>query len=79
MHNGDLYHNMLQCYLFVRVLCWAVDEDKWLEHYLVMNKNSVERAKTSLDKYFSLRWVQPDMFQDRDFASPSMNSFFANT
>lgn len=50
-----------------------------MENYLVLNKNSVERAKTNLDEYFSLRWVLPELFQDRDFTSPKQERSFANT
>lgn len=57
----------------------TVNEDNWLKSYLVMNKNSVERAKTALDHYFSLRWVAPEFFQHRNMEDERMDKSFNNT
>uniref|UniRef100_A0A1B6C1N4 CRAL-TRIO domain-containing protein n=2 Tax=Clastoptera arizonana TaxID=38151 RepID=A0A1B6C1N4_9HEMI len=40
--------------------------DKWLENYLVLNKNSLERTKENLDMYFSVRVLFPEVFAFRD-------------
>ncbi|XP_046665223.1 alpha-tocopherol transfer protein-like [Homalodisca vitripennis] len=57
----------------------GVDEDKWLQNYLILNKNSVERAKANLDSYFSIRWIMPEVFQQRDMADREMELAFDNT
>jgi len=43
-----------------------VDLDWWLENYLVMNKNDVDRVKESLPIYFQLKTIIPEVMGDRD-------------
>lgn len=41
-------------------------DEKTLEKFLIHSKNSLERAKSKLDKYYSARATVADMFHDRD-------------
>lgn len=38
----------------------------WLENYLVMNKNDVNRVKENLPTYFQLKTIIPEIMDDRD-------------
>ncbi|XP_050443565.1 uncharacterized protein LOC126847404 [Adelges cooleyi] len=45
----------------------GVDMDWWLENYLIMNKNQLDRVKESLPLYFRLKTILPEiMVSDRD-------------
>lgn len=50
--------------------------DKWLENYLIVNKNSLERAKEGLDCYFSVRVLIPEVFTVRDPLLPAVQKNF---
>lgn len=66
------------CYPVIIPNC-PVNEDQWLMNYLVMNKNRVERAKSALDAYFSLRWTLPEAYSLRDMTTERMVKAFDNT
>ncbi|XP_050546059.1 alpha-tocopherol transfer protein-like [Daktulosphaira vitifoliae] len=59
----------------------GVDTDLWLENYLIMNKNDVERAKENLATYFQLNSHIPEvMVADRDpFSRKEMIQAFETT
>lgn len=40
--------------------------DWWLENYLVMNKNDVERVKDNMPVYFQLKTILPEVMTNRD-------------
>lgn len=40
--------------------------DWWLENYLVMNKNDVERVKDNMPVYFQLKTILPEVMNNRD-------------
>jgi len=44
----------------------GVDLDWWMENYLIMNKNKVERVKTNLPMYFQLKTIIPEVMLIRD-------------
>lgn len=50
-------------YIFVD---YKVELDWWLENYLVMNKNDVNRAKDNLPVYFQLKTILPEIMGNRD-------------
>ncbi|KAK7605021.1 hypothetical protein V9T40_006207 [Parthenolecanium corni] len=54
----------------------GVDEKKWLENYLVLNKNDVERTKKNLDLYFKIRTTLPEGFTNRQAHSADMYQSF---
>lgn len=43
-----------------------VDLDWWMENYLVMNKNDVNRVKDNLPIYFQLINFIPEVLNNRD-------------
>ncbi|XP_065226985.1 alpha-tocopherol transfer protein-like [Planococcus citri] len=43
-----------------------VEDDEWLTNFLLRCKNSLEKAKTRIDEYYSVRTVMPEFFQGRD-------------
>lgn len=51
---------------FFLLFCVLENVDHWLENYIIANKNSLERAKESLDMYFSVRVLVPEVFTQRD-------------
>ncbi|CAH1725149.1 retinol-binding protein pinta-like isoform X2 [Aphis gossypii] len=44
----------------------GVELDWWLENYLVMNKNDVERVKENMPVYFQLKTILPEVMTNRD-------------
>ncbi|CAI6361327.1 unnamed protein product [Macrosiphum euphorbiae] len=44
----------------------GVELDWWMENYLVMNKNEVERVKDNLPVYFQLKTILPEVMTNRD-------------
>ncbi|KAL5236117.1 hypothetical protein ACI65C_003527 [Semiaphis heraclei] len=44
----------------------GVELDWWMENYLVMNKNEVERVKDNMPVYFQLKTILPEVFRNRD-------------
>lgn len=43
-----------------------VELDWWMENYLVMNKNEVDRVKENLAMYFQLKTILPEVMSNRD-------------
>lgn len=43
-----------------------MDLDWWMENYLVMNKNDVDRVKSNLPVYFQLKTILPEVMNHRD-------------
>lgn len=48
------------------MLLLQVDLDWWMENYLVMNKNIVDRVKENLPIYFQLKTILPEVMGNRD-------------
>lgn len=55
---------------------FAEHVDEWLENLLITNKNSLERAKETLDCYFTVRVVIPEVFTVRDPLLPAVQKSF---
>ncbi|XP_073978185.1 retinol-binding protein pinta-like [Rhodnius prolixus] len=53
-----------------------VQVDEWLENYLILCKNSVERAKENLDMYFTSKILVPEVFTHRDPMHQSFKTSF---
>ncbi|XP_046666886.1 retinol-binding protein pinta-like [Homalodisca vitripennis] len=53
-----------------------LDLDKWLEGILLLTKNSVERAKHSIDSYFTARTACPSIFYKRNLQDPELKDSF---
>ncbi|KAG8249916.1 hypothetical protein J6590_009045 [Homalodisca vitripennis] len=49
-------------------------DNETLEKFLIHSKNSLERAKSKLDCYYTARATIPDMFHDRDPLDPSIKN-----
>lgn len=43
-----------------------MDLEWWMENYLVMNKNNVDRVKSNLPVYFQLKTILPEVMNHRD-------------
>lgn len=57
----------------------GVSADKWLENYLILNGNQIGRVKKSMEYYFKIKWVMPEMYEDRDMSSEEMVESFSST
>lgn len=55
------------------------NEDLWLENYLLLNKNNVERTKSNLDTYFKIRTLVPEAFESRHPLAEDMDQSFRAT
>ncbi|BES94750.1 SEC14 [Nesidiocoris tenuis] len=52
--------------------------DLWLENQIIIAKNSLERAKLNIDRYFTARTFVPDVFEGRDMLSDGIRQTFDN-
>jgi hypothetical protein len=43
-----------------------VELEWWMENYLVINKNDVNRVKENLPVYFQLKTILPEVMNNRD-------------
>nr|XP_018897498.1 PREDICTED: alpha-tocopherol transfer protein-like isoform X1 [Bemisia tabaci]XP_018897499.1 PREDICTED: alpha-tocopherol transfer protein-like isoform X2 [Bemisia tabaci] len=57
----------------------GVNEDIWLENYLILNKNRVERACKNLELYFKCRSELSELFTDRDPHADDVQKSFKST
>lgn len=57
----------------------GVNEDDWLENYLILNKNNLAKTKENLEIYFKLKEILPETYQERDATSPIMDKSFRST
>ncbi|XP_075210942.1 alpha-tocopherol transfer protein-like [Lycorma delicatula] len=55
-----------------------INVDTWMENILLMVKNSVTKAKSVIDLYFSSRTIFPSLFSGRDPTEPAMKQSFEN-
>lgn len=56
-----------------------MNEDDWLENYLILNKNNLAKTKENLEIYFKLKEILPETYQERDATSPIMDKSFRST
>lgn len=52
--------------------------DTWLEHQIIIAKNSLERAKLNIDRYFTARTLVPNLFERRDVLDEELSQSFDN-
>ncbi|XP_065226037.1 uncharacterized protein LOC135849496 isoform X2 [Planococcus citri] len=43
-----------------------IEDEEWLTNFLLRCKNSLERTKKALERYYTTRVTMPEVFQDRD-------------
>lgn len=54
----------------------SVQVDDWLETYLILCKNSIERTKEALDLYFTTKVLFPEVFGNRDPLAPAFQQSY---
>ncbi|XP_014244701.1 uncharacterized protein LOC106663953 [Cimex lectularius] len=47
--------------------------DTWLENQIIMAKNSLEKTKGNIEKYFCIRGMCPELFENRDVMESSLS------
>lgn len=57
---------------------FTVNLDFWLENQIIIAKNSLERAKLNIDRYFTARTLCPEVFEKRDMLNEGMIQAFDN-
>lgn len=58
---------------------FSVSVDKWLENFLILNGNQIDKVKKSMDYYFKIKWLMPEMYEDRNMATDEMEESFTST
>lgn len=49
-----------------------IADEEFLVHCLLRSKTSMEKAKFTLNRYFSLKTAMPDIYDNRDPTNPNL-------